>query len=251
MTSALILVATLITSIVSGVLGMAGGIMLMALLVWLLSVPVAMMLHGVTQGVANGSRAWLLRRCIVWHVLPPCLLGATLCTGLLGLLQVIPDQATVLILIGCVPWLVRLLPRSDYFNIMHPPAALACGLLVMAAQLLAGAAGPLLDMFFHHSQLTRQQIVATKACIQTLGHGIRLGYYATALFAFGDGLTLDAAAPPWLFAAVIPAALVGTWAGTRLLAKVNEQQFRSASERVILAMGAACIVLGALALLRG
>ena len=61
-------IGVLVTSIISGILGMGGGMILMGLYGLLLTVPVAMVLHGVTQFAANGSRAWIHRRAIRWAV---------------------------------------------------------------------------------------------------------------------------------------------------------------------------------------
>ena len=67
----LTIVATVVlTSMLSGVLGMAGGIILMALLVALKPVAAAMIIHGVVQATSNGSRAFLLRRHIALRILP-------------------------------------------------------------------------------------------------------------------------------------------------------------------------------------
>ena len=52
-----ILVTTLVTSFISGIFGMAGGIILMAVLVALVSVATAMVVHGGIQMFANGYRA--------------------------------------------------------------------------------------------------------------------------------------------------------------------------------------------------
>ena len=42
-------VASLVTSFLSGILGMAGGMILMGVLIAVLPVPAAMMMHGITQ----------------------------------------------------------------------------------------------------------------------------------------------------------------------------------------------------------
>ena len=57
----IIIVTTALTSFLSGIFGMAGGIILMAVLVALVSVATAMVIHGGIQMVANGYRAFLLR----------------------------------------------------------------------------------------------------------------------------------------------------------------------------------------------
>lgn len=246
-----ILLTVLITSVLSGVVGMAGGMILMALLAFLLPVPVAMMLHGVTQAAANGSRAWFLREHVRWGVLPPYLLGVALCVAAFAWLALVPDRSLVLILVGLFPWVGRVLPAIERLDVERPAAALACGLIVTGAQLLAGASGPLLDVFFLRSRLTRHEIVATKAVTQTIGHGAKLAYYGALIFLVGDGLGLGPESPAWLFAAVVPMALIGTRIGTRLLDHLEEAQFRHLSERVILAIGAACTITGIIELVKG
>ena len=57
-----------VTSFISGVFGMAGGMLLIGFLLVLLPVPVAMVFHGVIQIAANGWRAWLWRHHINWGV---------------------------------------------------------------------------------------------------------------------------------------------------------------------------------------
>ena len=54
-------VSSLVTSFISGILGMAGGIILMGILLAMMSVPAAMMMHGITQLASNAWRAFLWR----------------------------------------------------------------------------------------------------------------------------------------------------------------------------------------------
>ena len=102
-----IILAVFLTSVLSGVLGMAGGIILMAVLISTLSVSSAMIAHGLVQATANGSRAVFLRQHIQWSILPAYLLGAVLATGLFVSLAIVPDVSMILICIG-------LFPRESY-----------------------------------------------------------------------------------------------------------------------------------------
>jgi len=249
-TPLIVLFAVLATSILSGVVGMAGGMILMAALTLLASVPAAMMLHGVTQTGSNGSRAWFLRAHIRWRMLPPYLLGAALCVGVFSLLAFVPERGLVLILVGLFPWLGRVMPAIERLDVERTGPAIACGAIVTAAQLLAGASGPLLDVFFLRSALTRHQIVATKAVTQTIGHLTKLGYYGTLLLLAGGLESVTADFPAWLFIVVVPTALLGTRIGTRILDRLDEAQFRTISGRIILAIGAACTITGIWELLR-
>ena len=91
-----ILLSVLATSILSGILGMAGGMILMAILVSTVSVAAAMMIHGVVQATANGSRAWFLRRHIQWRILPAYLLGSSTVLGLFSAVTLVPNSAICL-----------------------------------------------------------------------------------------------------------------------------------------------------------
>ncbi len=238
-----IVVVVLLTSVLSGVLGMAGGIILMALLVSLKSVAAAMIIHGVVQGTANGSRAFLLRRHIELRILPPYLVGAAVAFGAFTALLLMPNAAWVLIAVGAFPWLALIVPKLNGLDVTRPATAAICGTTVTAAQLFAGASGPLLDFFYLQSKLDRYQIVATKAVTQTLGHLLKLVYYGGIIGVGTDGINV-----PFLGIAVV-AAVVGTRLGTRLLDKIGDGEFRRVSRWVILAIGAYCIAAGVRGLL--
>ena len=62
-----------LTSVLSGVLGMGGGLILMGGLAVFLPVPAAMVVHGVAQLTANGSRALIHREHVRRSVLKPYL----------------------------------------------------------------------------------------------------------------------------------------------------------------------------------
>ena len=61
-------VVAVVTSFISGIFGMAGGMLLIGFLLAMLPVPVAMVFHGVIQIAANGWRAWLWRHHVRWSV---------------------------------------------------------------------------------------------------------------------------------------------------------------------------------------
>ena len=172
-----LLASVLATSVISGVLGMAGGMILMAILVSMMSVPGAMIVHGVVQATSNGSRAWFLRAHIRWRVLPPYLLGAAATLAAFTALTLVPEAGLVLVLVGIFPWLARIVPRLKGLDVERPATAVACGATVTAAQLFAGASGPLLDVFYLNSTMDRYQVVASKAFTQIIGHGLKLAYY--------------------------------------------------------------------------
>lgn len=233
----LILASVFATSVLSGILGMAGGMILMAIMVTTFSVASAMLLHGAVQATANGSRAWFLRAFIRWRLLPNYCVGAALAVGLFSALLLVPDPAVVLILIGLFPWLARLTKKLHGLDITKPLTTIACGFVVTSAQLLAGVSGPLLDVFYLNSPLNRQQIVANKALTQTLGHLLKILYY-------GVIVAVSSTLPLWLFALAILCAVAGTRVGTLLLMKWNDRDFQKTSQIIILSIATICIAQG-------
>jgi uncharacterized membrane protein YfcA len=234
----LLLVSVLSTAILSGILGMAGGMILMAILASTLPVASAMMLHGAVQLTSNGSRAWFLRRHIAWRIFPAYALGTALALGLFSALMLVPDAGVVLILVGALPILGRFTKRLQGLDITRPLTTVTCGFVVTAAQLLAGASGPLLDMFYLNSPLNRHAIVANKAITQAFGHAIKLLYYGLIIGAVDD-------VPLWFYGLAMATAVLGTRIGTRLLDRLEDASFRRWSGYVILAIATVCVVRGA------
>jgi uncharacterized protein len=237
-TTLLILAAVLATSVLSGVLGMAGGIILMAILVAVLSVSAAMVVHGIVQGTANGSRAFFLRQHIVWRVMPPYVGGAAIALASFIAVGVLPEPSWVLIVIGTFPFVARLTPKLRGLDMTRPTTAAFCGVIVTGAQLFAGASGPLLDVFYLNAPLNRHQIVASKALTQTLGHVLKLVYY-------GGIIGLDEPLSPYFLVAAVAVAVLGTRLGTRMIDRFDDTGFRRTSGYVIMGIGAYCIAQGA------
>ena len=121
MTYLILVLATFATSIISGVLSMAGGMILMGVFGFFLSVPAAMVLHGVAQTFSNGSRVWLYRRHIKWRVLGYYSIGAFAVLGLFATLTFVPSIGLVFILIGCFPFLALALPTTINLDMERGP----------------------------------------------------------------------------------------------------------------------------------
>ena len=233
-----ILVTTLVTSFISGIFGMAGGIILMAVLVALVSVATAMIVHGGIQMFANGYRAFLLRDAIDWRVFGYYCIGATVGVAALFFISWTPDKQALYLLLGLTPMLVWLPKERLHLDIKRADHAIVSGFLVQGLNTLAGVAGPLLDLFFVRAEMTRQQIVATKSVTQSLSHLIKIGFWSVPIVsAAGWG-----ALPPWwLFAAAIPLSMLGTRLGKQVLERMTDVNFRKWMKGLVTAIG--CVLL--------
>lgn len=236
----LIAAATLITSLISGVLSMAGGMILMVVFGFFLSVPVAMVLHGVAQAFSNGSRVWIYRRHIRWRVLGFYAIGALAMIAVFAVFTFVPSIGLVFMLIGTFPFLALAIPKSIHLDMEKGPVAVLSGVLVTVAQLLAGASGPVLDIFYVQSEMTKEQILGTKAVTQTLGHILKLIYYGSVMAVASTQL------PLWVVPAVVAAAILGNYLGSLIVARMTDNQFKQIGRYVVMVIGVICIGKGIL-----
>ncbi|HMI93391.1 MAG TPA: TSUP family transporter [Polyangiales bacterium] len=235
-------IAVFATSALSGVFGMAGGMLLLLLLTARMPLADAMVLHGSAQLVANGVRAALLARHVRYDLVLRYVGAGVLAVALCGAFGIVVDAAFALILTGLVgcaePWFARLRMPS----IEQPHGVLTAGALVSALHVTSGATGPVLDAFFARSSLARHQNVATKALLQCSGHVLKIAYFV--LLAGGGG-KLDLAQGFWLIAL---ASVGGTMVGRKILDRVDEAFFRRGTRILVRGLGAASLIRGAFAL---
>jgi uncharacterized membrane protein YfcA len=212
----------------------------MGLFTALLPVSEAMMLHGASQLAANGSRALLHRRHVRTTVLVPYLAGAFAVTGLLLAVTYVPSKPVVYILLGVFPFLALVAPRLSQLDVTRRPQAVMAGIVVTGLQLVAGASGPILDLFFLDAKLDRHEVVATKALTQAAGHTLKLLFYA----AMSSRLAEEASLPTAIYPAVAALALLGTYLGSHVLDRMSDAAFRRWSRYAVMTVGAIYLVKG-------
>ncbi len=227
----------IVTSIISGIFGMAGGLILMLILSQFLAVQAAMVLHGITQFFSNGWRAVMWRQWIDWRIIGLYTLGALPALILPLVFAYVPSKATMLILLGAVPYAALAVPQQWTLDATKTSHAVACGFIVAGLQLLAGVAGPLLDTFFVRTALDRRAVVATKAATQALSHTLKVGYYGV-LLSQAPSLGLD------VYGAAIAAAVVGTTLAGPVLEKMSNENFRRWTKTIVLIVGGISIAQG-------
>jgi uncharacterized membrane protein YfcA len=230
--SLLVAAAAFVTSVISAVFGMAGGMILMGLYAATLPVQVAMVLHGVTQLFANGFRAFLLRSRIFTPGLLWYATGSLASLAFFTWLALVVARPVMFVLLGAIPLALSALPRRLAPNFAHARGALACGALCTAANLLAGVSGSLLDVFFVRTELDRFEIIATKAFTQAVGHVLKIVYFAWLV----RGPALDMNIPYWLYPTLVACAFVGTRLGGRILESLTDTMFRRWTGRIVVAL---------------
>lgn len=219
--------SVLSTAFISGVFGMAGGLILLGIFLMLLDVAPAMVLHGATQFAANGWRTFLWRQSVVWPILWGYLAGTTAVYLAMRYFAFLPSKPMIYIIIGLLPFATELLPRRWTPDIQKRGAPATAGAIVSFFQILAGVAGNIVDVFFQNSKLDRKQIVATKSATQAGGHVFRVLYFGSFAQAFETPM------PVWIFVAAIVLAMLGTSLAGQALQRMSEASFRQYSRWII------------------
>lgn len=219
---ALLVGATLLSAALSAVVGMAGGITLLSVMLLFDDPLVVIPLHGVVQLVANGSRTFVQRRHIRWEILLRYGVLA-LPMGFAGLAvarRVPPDglKAAIGAFVLIATW------RPDLLLLGRHPERIDTGrrFLLLGGvtgvlNVLIGATGPLISPFFLNLGLDRFALIGTKAACQAWGHLAKIIVFVSGGFVF--------APHAMLLAGMVPAAVAGTWAGSRILERIDEKWF--------------------------
>jgi len=226
-----LLLATMVaTSFLSGIFGMAGGMILIGVLLALLPLPAAMVLHAITQMASNGWRAMLWWRFIRWRPAVAYVAGCLVILSLWSLVRFVPEKPLALLLLGVTPFLARATPKSFQPDPMNPFQCAGYGIVCMTLLLMTGVSGPLLDTFFlGGGKMERREIVATKAACQVFGHLAKLLY-------FGGIVEQAAQVDPLVACLAIVASAIGTTLSTRVLHAMSDGQYRLWANRIITAI---------------
>jgi len=230
----LIMVAT---AFLSGLFGMAGGMILIGILLAVLPLPQAMALHAVTQMASNAWRGLLWWRHIRPAAAASYLVGASAAMVVWSFWRYVPSAPVAMLFLGLTPFAVKLLPERLQPDAGRKGHGLVYGAICMSLLLLTGVVGPLIDTYFLGGKLDRREIVATKALCQVFGHTVKLVYFGSVI---DQAATLD----PAMTAVAIATTVFGTTAARRLLEAMSDAQFRTWATRIIVTISGFYVLQG-------
>ncbi|MFT4571268.1 MAG: putative membrane protein YfcA [Hyphomicrobiaceae bacterium] len=229
--------AVFATATLSGMVGMGGGVTLLAIMAATMPPPLVVPLHGVIQLFSNGTRAFLFlrhvhHRIFAFYMIPAGLgvfVGARWYVG------------------SSLPWfkpVIGIFIIGYLATVVRKPAAVRMpvwgfailGAVTGTAASLIGATGPLIAPFFLRDDITKEEVVATKAAVQVVTHLAKLPAFFALGFAYGA----------WALELVplCVAAVAGTMMGKRLLTRMDAEVFRRFFMVVLLAIAVHLIASG-------
>lgn len=239
-TGVLLLIAAtgLLSSFVSGIFGMAGGQIFLAVLLLYLPVAASLVVFATVQVASGAWRCLLWRRYVHWRVSWQYIVGSLLAYGAMTFVSFVPNKPMVYLGIGLMPFAAFALPKRFAPSITRPGAAYLCGAFVMTMQLIVGQAGNILDIFFQASELDRKTVVATKALTQLVAQVLRIIYFGALA---GD---VAAAIPPWAWACFLATAIGGTSLAPIVLHRMTDDGFRKWTKVIIACFSAIYVARG-------
>lgn len=209
----LLTLAALIGATISGIVGMGGGAFLLGVMVVAgLDPSNAIPVHAAVQLVSNATRTWAHRRHIHWKIylwfavfaLPGPILGMWLLQSL--------DTPVVIVVLGVAILYAAWAPKWGLGQLPIAPAFAIAGFLCGTLGVIVGAVGPIMAPFYLRDELTKEQIIATKALSAATIHVLKLVAFATVGFEF---LKYAGMAVPMALATII-GTYIGKWALQRL-----------------------------------
>ena len=239
---AVILLAALATATISGIFGMAGGLIFMGVIASFMGVAEAMVVHGAVQSISNSYRAFLLKGHVRWDIFIKICMGAVPTLALLLLLRYVPSKGVLFLVLGLLPILLWLPKNWISLDAQKPAHAVFLGFCVTGLNLVAGVAGPALDMFFVKTKMPRHEIVATKAIIMFASHFMKIFYFGIPMLMAAKLSNLP---PWWFFAAAVPFIMLGTFVGTRILNRMSNVGFRNYTKYLVSLIGVVYVFRGA------
>jgi len=236
--------AALLGSTVSGIIGMAGGALLLGLmLIFGLDPWIAVPVHAVVQLVSNSTRVvahfpnvrWQPFRTFILWSLPGPIIGL----WLLGQI----DSQSIKAIIGFLILYAVWAPKWGLERLSERQAFGLAGMMGGTLGVVVGAVGPLIAPFFLRGGFHKTQIIATKAVCQAFLHVVKIiafaGLYPAVLgttyesFPYADHLML--------IAPMAAATIIGTYVGKWALRFISEKRFVMLYRVVLSALAARLI----------
>jgi uncharacterized membrane protein YfcA len=206
------------TSCLTAVMGMGGGVLLIAVMPGLVPASVILPLHAATQLASNSSRAGFGWRNIDPGIIPAFVVGAAVGAWLGSEVYQRLDMHWLPALIGLLILLFTWVPLPAVRG-GGQLALVLLGFYQTGLGMVAGATGPVGAAVLLRRNTARDWLVVNTAVYMTLNHAIRVAAFVAIGFSF---------APWWpLLSGMVVAGIIGSWVGTRLrsfLPQVNFQR---------------------------
>lgn len=196
-----------LTSTMTGIIGLGGGMILAGIMPMFLPTVAIIPVHGATQLASNASRAWFGRRHVDMTYIKPYLIGTLIGAVVFGIVVRFIKLDLIPLLIGFYILLTQwshkfseLLKSFESFGMI--------GFLQTGIGLFVGAPGPMHMPLLIKKYNNNHVVASTASAMISIVHLIKLIMYVSMGFVFMDY---------WqVIVMMIIGAIIGSWVGTKL-----------------------------------
>jgi uncharacterized membrane protein YfcA len=213
--SAVLILASGVTSFIAGVFGLGGGVLLLAIMGSLMPVTVMIPVHGVAQLGSNAGRMLVMLRHVDTSVIPPFVLGCVLGAAIGSAVVIrMPPELLEIGLGLFVLWSIW--GRPPEFQ-AGGSAMAATGVVSTFLTMFFGATGIFVAAVIKRLGFDRLAFVATHATCMTFQHGIKVIAFGFLGFAYGDYALL--------MVLMVVSGFLGTLLGRYVLKRTADDRF--------------------------
>ncbi|WP_321468274.1 sulfite exporter TauE/SafE family protein [Halarcobacter sp.] len=207
---------TFFTSTVAGVIGLGGGMILIAVLPSFLPINALVPVHGLTQLSSNLSRAYFGYKDIKLEVIPKFLFGSLIGISVFAGILYFISLEYVPLFIG---FYILFSLWSNKFNekIKKYESYILIGFFQTGLSIVVGATGPIATALLIKDYNDKDTVVATAAALMSITHLLKVFAFMFFGFVFLDYLGI--------LIAMIIGAISGSYMGTKLRDKINGKKF--------------------------
>jgi uncharacterized membrane protein YfcA len=227
---------TFFTSTIAGVIGLGGGMILIAVLPSFLPINALVPVHGLTQLSSNLSRAVFGYKDVKVEVIPKFILGSIIGVGFFATILYFISLVYVPLFIG-IYILLSLWSKKFNEKIKRFESYVLIGFFQSGFSIVVGATGPLATTLLVKDYDDKHTVVATAAALMSITHTLKVFAFMIFGFVFFDYIGI--------LTAMIIGAIAGSWAGTKLRDKIDGKKFMIAL-KILLSLLAIKLILGIL-----
>lgn len=226
-------IITFFTSTIAGVVGLGGGMILIAILPSFLPINALVPVHGLTQLSSNLSRAVFGFKDVHVEVIPKFLIGSLAGVSFFAVILYFVSLTYIPLFIGIY---ILLSLWSQKFNdkIKKFESYYLIGFIQSGFSIVVGATGPLATTLLVKDYNDKHTVVATAAALMSITHLLKVFAFMIFGFIFFDYIGI--------LVAMIIGAVAGSYAGTKLRDKIDGKKFMLAL-KIILSLMAIKLVI--------
>ena len=217
------------TSVIKGVIGVGGGLLLIAILPSFLPVNDLIPIHGLNQITSNLSRAYFGYKDIQFQVVPKFLIGSLVGVGIFVCFLKIISLTYIPLFIG-IYILLSLWSRSFNNKITKYENYYVIGFFQTGLSVVVGTTGQLAMVKLLKEFKDKDKVVATSAILMSMTHILKIIVFIYFGFVFYDYISI--------IISMIIGSILGSYSGSKLRNKINGEKLIFAL-KILLSMLAA------------